>query len=117
MATNSESESAIVSMRTNVMKHYRPWKQSRGDLNIVARRAQWKGIWNDELNSLELYDLHQDPTEQEDMSTKRADLANVMSRQAWGWLKDCRARAEKVNGSVEMDQETIDEFRALGYFN
>ncbi len=117
MATNSESEPAIVSMRTNVMKHYRPWKQSRGDLNIVVRRAQWKGIWNDELNSLELYDLHQDPTEQEDISTKRADLANAMSRQAWGWLKDCRARAEKVNGSVEMDQETIDEFRALGYFN
>jgi arylsulfatase A-like enzyme len=114
---NAESANAIVSMRANVMKHYRPWKRHRGDLNIVARREQWKGIWNDEIESLELYDLHQDPAEQVDVSAKQVDLAKAMSEQAGGWLSDCRARAEKVEGSVEMDKETLEELRALGYMN
>jgi hypothetical protein len=99
------------------MKHYGPWKKSRGNLNIVARRGQWKGIWNGEIESLELYDLRQDPAEQEDVSAKQADLANSISKQAGAWLNECRANAEKVEGSVEMDRETIEELRALGYMN
>jgi arylsulfatase A-like enzyme len=117
MSPKSESAKPIVAMRVNVMKHYRPWKKSRGDLNIVARREHWKGIWNDEVKSLELYDLNQDPGEQVDVSTKQAELAKSLSEQAGGWLSDCQSRAKEVEGSVEMDQETIDEFRALGYFN
>jgi len=113
----SAREAMIVSMRDNEMKHYRPWKQSRGDLNIVARRGPWKAIWNDELESLELYDLEQDPSEQTNVGATHADLAGALGEQSQAWLKDCQARASKSEVFVEMDQETAEELRALGYLN
>ena len=113
----SETRNAIVSVRANVMKYYGPWKKSRGDINIVARQEQWKGIWNDDAASLELYDLYQDPAEKVDVSTKEAEMTQVLSEAAEQWLRNCRARAVADEEAVDMDQETIDEFRALGYFN
>jgi arylsulfatase A-like enzyme len=112
-----EREAAIVSMRVNVMKHYRPWKQSRGDLNVVARRGPWKGIWNAELQSLELYDLERDPDELTNASTTQAALVNELAGRAQAWLKDCQAHAVKSERSVEMDSDTLEELRALGYMN
>jgi arylsulfatase A-like enzyme len=113
----NESGAAILSMRANEMKHYRPWKNSRGDLNIVARRAQWKGIWNAELESLELYDLDQDPAEQANVSAAQEELADALGERARVWLNDCRARAGNSEEFVEMDKETAEELRALGYLN
>ena len=52
-----------------------------------------------------------------DVSTKEAEMTQVLSEAAEQWLRNCRARAVADEEAVDMDQETIDEFRALGYFN
>ena len=114
---SSQSETSIVAMRKNVMKYYRPWKQSRGDLNVVARQGPWKGIWNEEHESMELYDLDKDPAEKVDVSATQANLASTLSSQARAWLQDCRSQSSEATDFVEMDSETAEELRALGYLN
>lgn len=113
----SQSETAIVSIRENVMKYYTPWLKSRGDTNVVARRANWKAIWNDDIESIELYDLSQDPGELVNLRQQQAAIAEELRGEADHWLTNCQASAKGVLEPLEMDEETIDEFRALGYIN
>jgi hypothetical protein len=113
----SRSRMSIPALRANRAFYYRPDKESRGDLNIVIRQDRWKGIWNDELNSLELYDLDLDPAEQLNVSMQHPELANAMSEHASEWLADCVAHASQPEEIGDMDQQTQEKLRALGYFN
>ena len=81
------------------------------------RQEHWKGIWNDELNALELYDLELDPAEQSNVSAQHPELATSMSRQARSWLDECRAQARRPEEIGEIDIQTQEKLRALGYFN
>lgn len=56
------------SMRVNVSKYLHPFKETRGDTNIVVRRGAWKVIYNLEYDDLKLYNVHLDPHEQRDRS-------------------------------------------------
>jgi arylsulfatase A-like enzyme len=105
----------IPAMRHNGGFYYRPFKENRGDLNIVVRRDQWKGIWNDELGTLELYDLALDAGELSDVNAQHPGLVNSMSERARKWLKDCQADAVTPEQAEEMDEETRERLRALGY--
>ena len=44
--SDSALNDVIPGMRVNRKKYYRPFKKSRGDLNVVIRRGARKGIWN-----------------------------------------------------------------------
>ena len=112
-----ESRSIIPALRANRAFYYRPYKENRGDLNVVVRQEHWKGIWNDELNALELYDLELDPAEQSNVSAQHPELVTSMGRQARSWLDECRAQARRPEEIGEIDIQTQEKLRALGYFN
>jgi arylsulfatase A-like enzyme len=107
----------ILGMRFNRVNYYRPWKESRGDLNVLLRQDQWKGIWNAELDSLELYDLRLDSGELSDISTEQSQLAQSMRQRGEAWLQNCSDQATQPEEVEEIDAETEERLRALGYFN
>ena len=107
----------VPSMRMITVDFYRPWKESRGDVNVVLRQRQWKGIWNDELDFLELYNLETDPLEKSDVSASHAEIAGSLGGQGKEWLADCRRRAKSTDDMGEVDLETQEQLRSLGYFN
>ena len=109
------AELTIASLRMNRIYYYRPGKENRGDVNVVMRQEQWKGIWNDDLQTLELYDLSQDTGEQMELSDNYPELSAWFADNARRWLSDCR---QKESADVwEMDDETREQLEALGYFN
>jgi arylsulfatase A-like enzyme len=107
----------ILGMRFNRVNYYRPWKESRGDVNVMLRNDQWKGIWNAELDSLELYDLRLDYGELSDISAEQTQLARSMRQRGESWLQDCSDHATQPEEVEEIDAETEERLRALGYFN
>jgi arylsulfatase A-like enzyme len=106
----------VPAMRINARKYYRPWKESRGDINVVIRKGGWKGIWNVEPNTLELYNLSGDPGEQHDVSVANSELALAMQAFARLWYEDCGQHAAAPPGKAdEPDEETLRNLRLLGY--
>jgi len=77
-----------------------------------------KVIWDHNLGRLELYDLHDDPGEAHDLAHERPQLAQrllqrlLLQQQAnllvFGAL-------EVTPDEGDLDPETIDRLRALGY--
>jgi arylsulfatase A-like enzyme len=83
------SEPAIYAMRINRKKYFRPWKERRGDLNVVVRQEGWKAIWNAEPRTVELYDLSQDPGERTDVSSAHAQRAAMLGALAEQFVAGC----------------------------
>jgi arylsulfatase A-like enzyme len=108
----------IPGMRMNRKKYYRPWRESRGDTNVVIRRGQWKGIWNVELDSFELYDQSSDPREQRDRSAEDAELVSQMLDAARAWYVECGTNAAATREiDEEMDPKTREWLIKLGYID
>jgi arylsulfatase A-like enzyme len=108
----------IISMRINTKKYYRPWKQSRGDINLVVRHGEWKGIWNAEPKTLELYNLAADPGEQNDASAANPQMALVMELFARQYYEQCTKHAAPLlPRATDLDEETRRDLRALGYLD
>lgn len=112
-----QGELSVNAVRINQKKYYRPWKESRGDVNVGVRQDKWKAIWNDDLQSIELYDLRTDPGEQKDLSGQHAELTRRLGDQIQDWLKVCLSNQKDVDRVGELDEETKQELRSLGYFN
>ena len=113
----SGASATVPIMRLNRINYYRPWKESRGDVNVAVRRDNWKGVWNDELESLELYDLAVDPAEQTDVSLEHPKLVSSLGKAAQNWLDTCRSFAQPAEAAEDIDEETREKLKALGYFN
>ena len=107
----------VTAMRYNKKKYYRPHKENRGDLNLAVRQGEWKGIWNAETESLELYDLGRDPGESEDLSAAEPELVEEMISFAQSQLARCEASAtERYRGNeLRLDEKTRRRLEALGY--
>jgi arylsulfatase A-like enzyme len=108
----------VPSMRYNVMSYYRPWKQQRGDINIVVRRGDWKGIWNVEHDTFELYDLHADAREQHNLTSQNPELVAEMRRYVAAWYDTCGTGSADDTQTAEagqLDEQTRRNLRALGY--
>ena len=108
----------VPSVRHNVMSYYRPWKEQRGDINVVVRRGVWKGIWNVEHDTFELYDLCSDAGEHSNVAPQHGELVAAMREYAGTWYEDCAdpARGEGlVTEAGELDEQTLRNLRALGY--
>ena len=105
----------VPGMRHNTTRYYRPWVPTRGDINIVVRRGQWKGIWNVEVDTLELYDLITDPLEQENVQAEHPELVQAMRAYAADWYKHCQDRTTPAEDIGELDEETLRRLRSLGY--
>jgi arylsulfatase A-like enzyme len=102
----------VVAMRDNRKKYFAPWKASRGDLNIAVRDGDLKAILNVEIGTVELYDLAADPGEQVDLSTRRPEDAARLAAFAAEWLAGCTGAGA---GDAELDDETVERLRSLGY--
>jgi arylsulfatase A-like enzyme len=118
-ATTADHGATVPSLRINEQSYYRAWKEQRGDVNIVVREDQWKGIWNAEPDTLELYNLQQDPAEKFDISDRQPDIAENFRRKARNWFAKCQSQIQPPTelAADELDPETTEKLRALGYFN
>jgi arylsulfatase A-like enzyme len=117
-ANRDEQSFYIPSMRHNVMSYYRPWKQQRGDVNVVVRRGDWKGIWNVERDTFELYDLLTDAGEQDNLAPQQPELLAAMRQHVEAWYETCGHRTAEGAGAVEagqLNEQTRRNLRALGY--
>jgi len=115
---NSDSHPLVIpSLRLNEPFYYRPWLESRGNVNVVVLEGAWKGIWNDDLQTLELYDLRSDPDERLDRSKENADLTGQMIETARQWLENCERLEQQPEVTPELDEETKRQLRAVGYFD
>jgi len=115
---NNEGHAVVIpSLRLNEPFYYSPWLKSRGDVNVVVLQNMWKGIWNDDLENLELYDLDSDPEERLNLSQENVELAMQMTETARQWLKSCERAEQLPEETPELDEETKDQLRAVGYFD
>lgn len=108
---------AVTSMRINRKKYFRPYKELRGDVNLVVRWKHWKGIWNHEPKTLELYDLSVDKFEHSNRSEEVPELANAMRAYAQPWFETCRMRGRESERRQHegIDPEVLEQLRSLGY--
>jgi len=108
----------LPAIRINKQKYYRPYKETRGDKNIVIRQGSWKGIFNAEHDCMELYNLSQDPREQVNLSSQHANIASEIHNHAKAWLATCTERAAKrtpTRFDTPLDEGTLESLRSLGY--
>jgi arylsulfatase A-like enzyme len=107
----------VTSFRRNLKKYYRPYRQTRGDVNVAVRWGMWKGIWNAENGSFELYDLYRDPGERTDLSRRETERSAAMRTVARAELARCyqgAARGSRGPGGA-LDEETLRRLESLGY--
>jgi arylsulfatase A-like enzyme len=107
----------IPSMRFNQQGYFKPSAESRGNLNVVIRQGDWKGIWNAEVENTELYNLNEDEFEAQNIEAGNQDLAGQHAAAGRQWLENCFANGQPADDSNELDEATKEKLRALGYFN
>jgi len=109
--------SGAVGLRVNRKKYYAPFARTRGDVNVALRQGAWKGIWNVEPDTFELYHLGSDPGEQRDRSAGEPERVRAWRASAARWLEACRARAEDTEAAPPLDAAGRERLRALGYLD
>lgn len=117
-STADQIDSPIVpAMRANERLYFESWREQRGDLNVVVRKNNWKGIWNAEPETLELFDLSTDPAEKNDLGPAEPELSEDLKQSARNWLSSCEAMGQAPQENSELDESTKKKLRALGYIN
>jgi arylsulfatase A-like enzyme len=81
---------------------------------ISARTQEWKFIWNRETEERELYDIETDPEESENLVSERTGLVEEFESRVEEHLNSLRDTDEALP-KVEMDNETEDRLKNLGY--
>ncbi len=96
---------------------YARWQAERGDRNIVVRQGVWKGVWNVDIDTFELYDLYADPGEKSDLSPANPERVAEFLDYARQWYAFCSAQSAEAPTVEEnqLDEETIRRLRTLGY--
>lgn len=107
-------EMRITTIRMNKKKYYKPWAQTRGDINVALRFNDWKGIYNVSLETFELYDLVSDPGEQTNVCDQHPELVARMAAFARERYAECLASAHESEVG-ELTDDQINDLRDLGY--
>ena len=107
----------IMTLRDNRKKYFRPYKEQRGDVNVVVRQGSWKGIWNVGRDTFELYDLKTDRGEERDLADSEPERAAALQAVALARReRDAMRRSARTDGApVEMTDDEREKLRALGY--
>lgn len=121
---HSESHPAVTSVRIARDLHNGPSVDLRGRVNVAVTQSRWKGIWNQETETFELYDRERDPDEQTDRSMFEPDVSQRLEEAARRWVAERPASApqglvvaEEERASEEVDPETLERLRHLGYID
>ncbi len=107
----------VPAMRIDRRTYYRPWEEQRGSVNVVVREGAWKGIWNVEHDSLELYELELDPAERTDVAAQDPARARRLRDEARAWFEACGAARRTPDSVEELDPESREQLRSLGYLD
>lgn len=114
-----ESGPRVTSYRLNQKKRYTPYRNARGEENMVICEGPWKAIWNIQLGRVELYNLSQDPSETQDLSEREPELAARLLRHGHERREAMRAAFEAKGGAnqsaLPLSEEQRERLRALGY--
>jgi len=112
-----DDELVVVACRINVKKYYRPWAETRGEVNVAMRLGRWKGIWNKDHDSVEVYDLTADPHEQNNVCTQQPELARRFVDHARSWFAACSAdlRPPRLESETRATTEQVAALERLGY--
>ena len=85
-------------------------------MNVAVRIGPYKGIWNVEPDTVELYDLSRDVQEQINIAPREPALAAQVRALARQWYAGCAERALKPEGTAgELDARTREMLHQLGY--
>lgn len=113
--TQGADETRVTGMRMNRKKFYRPWKEARGDVNVAVRSGGWKGIYNVEQDTFELYDLASDPGELRDRSHELPERVAEMKEVARTTYETCRPVSGAATEVGKPSRADIERLRVLGY--
>ncbi|MEP0847426.1 MAG: sulfatase [Phycisphaerae bacterium] len=109
----------VTTVRENRTKYFRPWAETRGERNIALRTidGEWKGIWNVDLNTFELYNLFQDPREQDNLAESNPELLEAMFTVARPWYEQCLAGRQQGEQTPleQIDPAVLKNLAQLGY--
>ena len=112
----ASGEFFVPAVRWNLMSTYARWQRERGDMNVVVRSGAWKGIWNADLDTFELYDLDTDPGELVNVAERQPERVAAMREHVTARYADCGAAADEQAGSAgKLGEEALRNLRALGY--
>ncbi len=109
----------VPAMRINRKKHMGPFQTQRGDVNVAVRDGDQKAIYNADPDTLELYDLAQDPGERRDLGGSRPQ-ARSLREYARQWLEACRPPerpGDGAPGAGEIPDAVRERLRELGYID
>ena len=107
----------VTSIRHNRDRYFKDWALTRGEINIAVRLGSWKGIWNVQPDTFELYDLASDPGEQRDIAAEHAELVSQMRAHVKSWYEHCAQVAQRAEGEglKGVDPRVLRELAAMGY--
>lgn len=103
----------VVSNRLNRMIHYGVGFELRGNTNVAVVMGPWKGIWNIEPDTFELYRTDLDPGEKKDLAQSEGERAVRLKAFAQSWFA-ARATEEEAQ-QLAVSPEELKRLRALGY--
>jgi arylsulfatase A-like enzyme len=105
----------VPGLRINRTRYYRPWVEKRGGVNIIVRHDNWKGIWNEQLDTFELYDLTVDPDERRNVEAAHSQLVRGMREYVANWYARCQEATARSESVGDLSPETLELLRQLGY--
>jgi arylsulfatase A-like enzyme len=113
---------AVTSVRINRIHFFAPAVERRGQVNLRIEQGPWRGIWNVEPNSFELFDVRSDPQEARDVAALHPEIAEGLRADAEHWLAtrpDLGIGAPRGSSPdlEKLDDDTVEQLRALGYLN
>lgn len=108
------TEPMALAIRNSTPKDDHLHNKRRGLTNLAVRAGTWKGIWNVEMNTFELYDLASDPGEQRNVSAEQPEVRERLEKFAHAWMRNEKKRAV-AHVSGPLDAETLRNMKDLGY--
>ena len=63
----------------------------------------------------ELYDVTSDPAETRDIVDERPDIAQELEEMLALWTQSLLGQVQETTGSVDVDPETMEQLRLMGY--
>jgi arylsulfatase A-like enzyme len=99
----------------NLFWHYPHYGNQGGESSSIIRDGDWKLIhyWEDERK--ELYNLKKDPSEQDDLASKKVKLVNEMDEKLMACLDNARAQkpSRDPNFDVLKRQKVLDRYEDI----
>ena len=88
---------------------YKPEGRSN---KFAVRTNRWKYIYTPERNARELYDIVDDPMELRNLAYEKREVVKELHKNFFDWLK-----MDSKPASRELDEETRERLKSLGYVN